>query len=32
MRINNNNAPLIGSFASTFLPTKKREQITDIEE
>ena len=32
MRINNHNKPLIGSFASSFLPTKKREQIPDIEE
>jgi hypothetical protein len=24
--------PLIGSFASTFLPSKKREEIADIEE
>ena len=32
MRINNQNNSLIGSFASTFLPTKKREHITDIEE
>jgi hypothetical protein len=32
MRINNHNKPLIGSFSSSFLPTKKREQIPDIEE
>jgi hypothetical protein len=30
--INNQKVPLFGSFASTFLPAKKREQIVDIEE
>ena len=32
MRINNQKAPLFGSFASTFLPMKKREEIIDVEE